>query len=64
MKKMTVGELATILQTWAHDGWADRPVYISVLDAFYGIDTVRKGTTGNESENDKVFFTVDADRSL
>ena len=40
--EMTVGKLATILQTWAHEGHAEDKVMMRLYDGIYGIKSVTK----------------------
>lgn len=42
----TVGNVATDLQTIAHEGFADIPVYIKRLDAMYKVGKVKLENNG------------------
>lgn len=61
---MILGELTTRLQTLCHDGWAEHPVGIKVLNALYDIGDVLKVTVGNDEDEDedkKIYFVIDTE---
>jgi len=58
MKSITLGELTTRLQTLCHDGWANHPVGVKVLDAHYNISDVLKVSVG---KNEEIYFVIDTE---
>ena len=57
MKKTTIRDITTTLQTIGHDGYADCEVYIKRLDGVYDVGKIKP----YETPNGKKFFVIEAE---
>lgn len=57
MKKTTIRDITTTLQTIGHDGYADCEVFIKRLDGVYDVGKIKP----YETPNGKKIFVIEAE---
>lgn len=57
MKKTTIRDITTTLQTIGHEGYADCEVYIKRLDGVYDVGKIKP----YETPNGKKIFVIEAE---
>lgn len=59
MKKTTIRDITTTLQTIGHDGFADCEICIKVHDGFYKIGKISRAVVHGETKRE--VFTIEAE---